>query len=486
MQERPDNATWWVPDSGTPSPDRTWRLLQSLHFAKWHWDMFLWDLRGLLRVLTTTPSEFTYLFVTAFLKARAAYLACNGPFDCAQQEILIGLGMRRVQFASIYYRLFVRTLREVLDSDAGQRLIGAREERLFSVAIATMERQYIEILEVICLGAEPGVMIHGLDVESWATGTELSHGKRVRAVPEPVQVNAMVQRMGSYLLVRASPDEMVKKIISGDYIRSFLLQTDALQGPEMEMAKLSRRPRVKDYPVVRYGAMEFQYFVTLTNTKKRILYVVCADRTMRIHQVKGMEPASKPISIEPSGLKAGEVDLYLVKFDNGKQGFFTITFRSHNDSEHEHVPDDVLAGTEPGSPEEPAEAVPLGNELATVQAAEKTLAPVVEIFEKAVLASTPPHKRKWWQNARAAYDREPGPLEADKWRAVARLVVAGAIEANKKPPKERHSDYLTPLMLARLIKKLNAPGASRAEIEATYAVVLRRYVAREEQKAGAP
>ncbi len=119
----------------------------------------------------------------------------------------------------------------------------------------------------------------------------------------------------------------------------------------------------------------------------------------------------------------------------------------------------------------------------TAKAAEQALAPVVEIFKKAVLVSTPPHKRKWWQNLRERYGREPGPRETDKWCGVAKVVVAGAIEELKKPVRARHSDYVTPLMLARLLAKLNAPGASRAAIEADYADTLRRCVAREERKA---
>lgn len=95
----------------------------------------------------------------------------------------------------------------------------------------------------------------------------------------------------------------------------------------------------------------------------------------------------------------------------------------------------------------------------------------------------PAHKRTWWQNARERYGREAGPLELDKWRAVAKIVITGAIAENRKPAKERHSDYVTPLMLERLLAKLNAPGASRTRIETEFAVTLRRYVTREEQKA---
>ena len=107
----------------------------------------------------------------------------------------------------------------------------------------------------------------------------------------------------------------------------------------------------------------------------------------------------------------------------------------------------------------------------------------VEILQKAILASTPPSRRTWWQNARAAYERESGPLEADKWRAVAKMVVTCAIEEGKKPGKERHCDYVTPLMLRRLLGRLNRPGATRLQVESHYAGYLRRRVTEQERTA---
>ena len=122
-------------------------------------------------------------------------------------------------------------------------------------------------------------------------------------------------------------------------------------------------------------------------------------------------------------------------------------------------------------------------EQAVQKGTEKALAQHVESYKDAVLICTPSHKRQWWQNVRAAYVRQPGPLETDKWRAVAKLVVSGAIEENKKPVKERHSDYVTPLMLGRLIATLNAPRASRQQVEAHYAAYLRRRVPERERNA---
>jgi hypothetical protein len=110
------------------------------------------------------------------------------------------------------------------------------------------------------------------------------------------------------------------------------------------------------------------------------------------------------------------------------------------------------------------------------------LEPHVDTFKKATLLSTPALDRQWWQNLRAAYYRESGPLEKDKWLAVAHMVVIGATVESSKLERDPQSDYLTPLMLRTLIRKLNSPGANRAKIEGTYAETLRRTVQREEGK----
>ena len=83
MRERPFVAGWSVFYPTTPSADGSepevkadeiWRMLQSMLLVNWHWDLFIWDLRRLLHLLTTAPAEFDYLFVTDYLRARAAYL----------------------------------------------------------------------------------------------------------------------------------------------------------------------------------------------------------------------------------------------------------------------------------------------------------------------------------------------------------------------------------------------------------------------------
>ena len=96
MQERAYAADWNVPHPPVTSVESTWELLQSQLMVNWGWDLFIWDLQELLRLLTKTPAEFDYLFITNFLKARAAYLACHGPFACPQQMIVMGLGAVQV------------------------------------------------------------------------------------------------------------------------------------------------------------------------------------------------------------------------------------------------------------------------------------------------------------------------------------------------------------------------------------------------------
>lgn len=342
MHERCYPADWTVPHSPVSGPEATWALLQSLLLVNWSWDLFVWDLRELLRLLTARPAEFNYLFLTVHLKARAAYLAAMGPFDCPQQTILIGIGSKRVQFAGIYYRLLLPVLREVLDSEEGAKLIGDREERLFQLAIREMERRYIEILTVIALELDMSEMIHGHSIESWVTGTEIRNGKRVSALPGPVDVRVNMQRYGRHRLVGPNARDMVRKILKREAVRTFLQRTGVMSRTDIEFEKLSRCAKAKNYWTVKYGDLEVEFYMTLTNTEKTTLYVVCADRTLRIHQRNGVPPGSKPTMIEVTDASDTGEDLYLVTFDNGCVGIYAIDFRPHKKEEHDHVPEDVL------------------------------------------------------------------------------------------------------------------------------------------------
>jgi hypothetical protein len=342
VRERPFVAAWSVMYPTPPEADQTWRLLQSMLLVAWNWDRFIWDLRELLRLLTTAPSEFNYLFVTDSLRARAAYLAANGAFDCTQQDILLGLGRHNVQFTSIYYRLLVGMLREVLGSEAGAQMIRDGEERLFMLAIKRVEGQYIEILQVIALDPDGDEEIHGHSLKSWISGEVLCDGRFQSAVPEDVNVRVVVQRCGRHRLVRPTARDMVRKIKRCEAFRSYLQRAGDMRRNDIEAEKLSLRPKIEGYQLVKYGDLEFQYYLTLTNDSKATLYVVCADRTMRIHEQNGVPPGTCPTAIGVFDTGGGDEDLYVVTFDSGAVGVYTIDFRPHKQEEHEHVPDILL------------------------------------------------------------------------------------------------------------------------------------------------
>jgi len=309
--------------------------------VNWSWDLFIWDLRELLKLLTTTPSEFNYLFVTDFLRARAAYLAANGSFDCTQQVVLMGLGENSVQFVSIYYRLLVRTLLEVLKSEMGRRLIGEGEERLFQLAISEVERQYLEILQMIALAPDMDLEIHGYSLDSWISGQILRKGKWINATPADVHVSVFTKRYGRHRLVQAGIEDMVRKIQKREAFRTYLKREGEVRRNDLEAEKLSRFVKVPGYDVVKYGALEVQYYLTLINPSKSTLYAVCADRTMRIYQGNSLPLGTRPTRIAVFENGGADDDLYVVTFDSGAAGVYAIDFRPQKENEHVHVPDGV-------------------------------------------------------------------------------------------------------------------------------------------------
>lgn len=120
-----------------------------------------------------------------------------------------------------------------------------------------------------------------------------------------------------------------------------------------------------------------------------------------------------------------------------------------------------------------------------VAAVAEGMAPYVEPLKRAALEVTPPNRRAWWQNLLATHTRQTGATDTAKWRAVAHIVIQGAIVERAKPAGKRHSDFLTPRMLNNWIQKLNVPGTEPAAIEETLADNLRRMVAREKGRPGA-
>lgn len=136
----------------------------------------------------------------------------------------------------------------------------------------------------------------------------------------------------------------------------------------------------------------------------------------------------------------------------------------------------------------------LGNFSTFVKASEGKMSPeaamdsfrsldtrVGRIEDRLTRCITPPANQAWWQNLLTRFENEPGLNKSEKWRGVARMVVMGALTEQKKPTRERRSDYLTPRMLNSLIAELQT--GSKTEIEKRWAVLLSGYVRREAQKA---
>ncbi len=112
------------------------------------------------------------------------------------------------------------------------------------------------------------------------------------------------------------------------------------------------------------------------------------------------------------------------------------------------------------------------------------MAPFLEDYKKSKRENTPASMRTWWENARSSYERVAGPLESDKWIAVAKIVIRGAEEArNRTPLPANQTDYLTPRMMKTLLKKLAAPDASLTKITRAYAEKFRHDVAKAEKNA---
>jgi len=140
------------------------------------WDRFVWDLSELLHLLKERPAEFNYLYVVRLLRARAAYLAGGGPFtSCSANDVREGIAAGRVEFVSIYIRLFVHYLEEAI-----ARGYGTGDGEIFRLALIEVESSYVKILEACCHDPESDDEFCGCDVKSWATGTQLLRsGKRV-------------------------------------------------------------------------------------------------------------------------------------------------------------------------------------------------------------------------------------------------------------------------------------------------------------------
>ncbi len=113
-------ADWTIPYPATCDISAALRALEATELCYWSWDSFIWDLAKLRDLLRTRPVEFDYLYVTRFLKARAAYLARVGPFSSCIVTVLDGITRYRLQVAGIYRHLFMLELDRRRDAVPGK------------------------------------------------------------------------------------------------------------------------------------------------------------------------------------------------------------------------------------------------------------------------------------------------------------------------------------------------------------------------------
>ena len=100
MKETSLQAGWGIdfPDSCTASD--VCGILNSKRLYEWDWDLFIWDLPYLYKLLTTCPAAFDYLFATRFLVARASHLMMTGPFNSSLPEIWEGVRHHKLDTCS--------------------------------------------------------------------------------------------------------------------------------------------------------------------------------------------------------------------------------------------------------------------------------------------------------------------------------------------------------------------------------------------------
>jgi len=344
-------ADWQVDFPSTRDASATWNLLNGSLICNWSWDHFIWNLVDLHRLLSERPAEFNYLYVTQFLKARAAYLAMNGPFSSRQTAVLEGIARHQLQFSAIYRFLFMFGLERALATQDGAPGMGLSEGRLFRVDIGMIEKTYLEILEVISLMPDSETMCHGYRIEDWTTGELREDGKApVQLVPEAVPVPVEIEEVGRYRKVTPAREEHALKILARDRIRCFRERNGEGTSCDRNLERLWSWEKIGGYPLVKCGDDYIEYYNTTVNDEKDTLYVICADCTMRLKRAGRSDPGSRPKEIHlswPAGERTmcsldTEVE-YLVEFKDGTSDVFLVSFRPHRENEKHDVPRRVWA-----------------------------------------------------------------------------------------------------------------------------------------------
>ena len=433
MNSEIHRADWTIPYPGDIDEKKVPHILRPLTHVEHEWDAFPWHLAARLVELLEQPQpSFEYYHLTAFFRARAAMLALKGEV-LNHTDLFTALCQYQVQAGGIYRKHLLYFLGAFLKKHNFAKLPDCDGEQFDPLRDPKQAVENRDLIERVMRSSEL-TYLSTLNFISVAAELEEEVGRHtvgfwVKGAEMPKAVDVPVRKIRhdvGYELLPA-PDEVKQLIRAGRPVKKIMVRLQEEFG-------FAKGP----------ASAESQIGLRRGDREKR------GRKTVNSEQSTVNSGGGKRVNGEQLTVNAGEGSSGETSTRSGKRR---------------------KAGG--GG----------GGKRASDSTAEKTLAPVVEILQKAILASTPPSRRTWWQNARAAYVRETGPLEGDKWRAVAKMVVTCVIEEGKKPSKDRHCDYVTPLMLRRLLARLNRPGAARMEVESHYAGYLRRRVTEQERNA---
>jgi hypothetical protein len=301
------------------------------------WNGFPWDLKHLHKLLTEKPVEFDYLHVTRMLKSRASQLIKDGPFQSQPTTVQEGIARFKLQWPSIYRYFFLQELESTVSNMRKDPNLDRNADRLFLAAVRHMEQKYLHLMEVLCLEDDDDASCYGYSKRSWMKGELVNGGICVSLVPDAVEVPVYTKRVRGTRIVKPGREELARRLLTETREREFREAACMVRETDAELEKLCCRVKPKRMKCIQYAGRWIPYYRTIINDEKDTLFVICADRTLRIEQAEEDRPGSYPEEIFSDWLGWGCNNTYLVRFVNGTVGGFTLTCRAHRESEAQHA-----------------------------------------------------------------------------------------------------------------------------------------------------
>ena len=338
MREVSVEANWEIVFPDQCDAAKVNRMLNEQRLYEWDWDTFIWDVPYLETILTEHPAEYDYLFVTRFLKARAAHLLLTETASISSTEVCEGIARHKLQYAAMYRHLFLNELRDVL-AEFGEAASGIGA-RYFLTNIRRVEREYLRIVEAVALMPEAAEDFTNYPLCCWVDG-ELAHDSGCALlIPSPVTVRVRIDENFAYSTIRPCREE----VLSGkpQHCRKGYFREcgTAITATDRDLQRMSQIPRNPDeIGAIDYDGSRIGYYRTYASKDKTTLTVVCADRTMILSQHGKYPPGTYPKRIYPGMILGGLAEeAYIVDFDNGVCDGYQIEIRAHAEDELPWVP----------------------------------------------------------------------------------------------------------------------------------------------------